>query len=69
MSDVYVTEQGDAWDHIAFKALGSEGYMDRLMLCNPEHLHRVIFPAGIVLKLPVIERKATDKNGLPPWRR
>jgi len=64
----YTTIQGDMWDAISFKALGSTGYVDRLMMLNTEYIDRYMFPAGVVLTLPTI---LPDDLGpeLPPWRR
>ncbi len=69
MSETYTTKQGDTWDSIAFTQLGSEGYMDKLMLCNPKYIHHVVFPAGIELVLPTITKTEKDRSNLPPWKR
>ena len=69
MSDTYTTKQGDTWDSISYAMLGSEGYMDKLMLLNPQHVNRLIFPAGIELVLPTITRTEKDRSNLPPWKR
>lgn len=63
----YTTTQGDTWDMIAYKKLGSTNYTDRLAAANPEHVGMLLFPAGITLRLPEIEEK-TGYN-LPPWKR
>ena len=67
MANTYTTIQGDTWDGIAYKALGSEYYMTNLIEDNPDHRERVIFPAGIALTIPEIATPTT-KN-LPPWKR
>lgn len=63
----YTTVQGDTWDMIAYKKLGSTGYTDQLISANLDHLGTFIFPAGVTLRLPEIVEK-TDTN-LPPWKR
>lgn len=63
----YTTVQGDKWDMIAFKQLGSTDYTSQLMWANREYLDLFIFPAGIVLQLPEIETKPVGH--LPPWKR
>lgn len=68
MPKTYTTISGDMWDSIAFKALGSEKYMDQLMAANLEHRKVTIFPAGVILVVPDIE-KAAKLTGLPPWKR
>ena len=66
MSNTYRTISGDMWDSIAFKALGSESYTDRLIKANLQYRETVIFPAGVVLMLPTIEPEASAT--LPPWK-
>lgn len=63
----YTTVQGDMWDSIAFRQLGSCLYTDQLMNANTAHREIFIFPAGIVLTLP--EVKESPISLLPPWKR
>lgn len=63
----YTTIQGDMWDSIAYKTMGSESYTDRLMNLNRQYRMYYTFPAGIVLKLPEPEKKIGTV--LPPWKR
>ncbi|MGL5514789.1 MAG: tail protein X [Sporomusa sp.] len=63
----YTTIQGDTWDLIAFKILGSEYYLDRLMSANPKHMNTAVFEAGITLNIPAITVPISNK--LPPWKR
>lgn len=63
----YKTVQGDTWDLIAYKKLGSTSYTDQLIRANPEHINVFQFPAGVTLTLPEIEEDANDL--LPPWKR
>ena len=65
----YTTIQGDTWDMIAYKQLGSTGFTDQLMSANPEHLGTFLFPAGVTLRLPEIKSKASGSGSLPPWKR
>ena len=66
MSRTYTTVQGDMWDSIAFKALGSEDQVSRLMELNSGYLGYYTFPAGIVLQLP--EEAVSVSADLPPWK-
>lgn len=66
MIKTYTTIQGDMWDSIAYKVLGNEKYTDKLIQCNLQYCHIVIFPAGIVLDIPEIE--AEFMADLPPWK-
>lgn len=63
----YTTVQGDMWDSIAFRELGSTAYTDRLMRLNPQHRECFTFPAGVCLVLP--EPEAQVSSTLPPWKR
>lgn len=62
----YTTAQGDMWDSIAHVQLGDTAYMDKLIQANLAYREYYIFPAGIVLTLPEITKKASDT--LPPWK-
>ncbi len=63
----YVTVQGDMWDIIAKKTMGSEYYMTDLIDANPEHREIVIFPANVRLVIP--EVSTPESKNLPPWKR
>jgi len=63
----YTTVQGDMWDSIAYKQMGSTDYTDRLMRLNPAYRHYYTFPAGVVLTLP--ERVYKISASLPPWKK
>jgi len=67
MAGTYPTVQGDMWDGIAYKALGDEGYTDKLIALNARYIDTFIFPAGIVLTLPDVT--PTVSASLPPWKR
>ncbi len=70
MGKTYTTIQGDMWDSIAYRQLGSVAYTDLLMRQNLQYHDVYLFPAGIVLELPEVDT-ATDSEGntLPPWKR
>lgn len=65
---MYRTVQGDTWDLISWKNYGSEFYIDELMEANTRLTDYVIFPAGIEIVIPKLERKTNSEN-LPPWKR
>lgn len=62
----YTTIQGDMWDSIAHKTLGSTDYAGALMVKNRAYLDYYIFPAGIVLELPEVRTAVSET--LPPWK-
>lgn len=65
MARVYTTVSGDMWDKIAHKIYGTEKVFPILIEANIEYCQTVVFPAGIVLKLPVID--STELAVRPPW--
>lgn len=65
--NTYTTVQGDTWDMIAYKQLGSTDYTDQLISANMEHVRTLLFPAGVTLRLPEIAEKSNAN--LPPWKR
>lgn len=66
-ANIYTTTQGDAWDTIAYKLWGEERLAHMLMQVNPKHMDVLLFPAGVELCVPKIE-KEQKKMTLPPWR-
>lgn len=64
----YTTVQGDMWDAVAHKILGSVLLVDRLMWANREYLSFYTFPAGIPLQVPEAEGES-PVEGLPPWKK
>ena len=63
----YTTSQGDMWDGIAYKTLGSCKYKDIIMRENPENVGVYVFSGGVELKIPEIDE--TDNSlELPPWK-
>lgn len=65
--DSYITIQGDTWDIIALKTLGSEKLMGKLLEANPEYADITVFGAG--KKLIVPDYTAPADELLPPWKR
>lgn len=62
------TRAGQCWDEVAFEYLGDCKYVAELMEANTDKLNYFIFPAGVELTLPEIEKKATTKSlQLPSW--
>lgn len=68
MAEEYKTIQGDTFESIAWRRMGSSSYMMELIEANPEHMETAIFESGITLRIPSVETKA-DESLTPPWRR
>ena len=67
MSKTYTTSQGDTWDIIALRQMGSEKYMSLIIEANSKFNQVVVFPAGIVLVIPAVP--VATATTLPPWKR
>ena len=77
----HVTGEGERWDLIAHRYFGSVAMQPALIEANRDRLvardadgrpvivaPAAILPAGIVLRVPVIEPEP-DESLLPPWKR
>ena len=65
----YTTKQGDMWDSIAKSLYGAEKYAENLMRANHAYITTVVFSAGVVLTVPVVDTaSAASAASLPPWR-
>ena len=71
MPSVYVTQQGDMWDLIAFRVWGRETLFQHLLAANPAQREVVRFEAGVALRVPELPVRAlrTIQDTRPPWRR
>lgn len=67
MLKTYTTVQGDMWDSIAHKLYGVAEALNVLLEANQKYKDYVVFPAGLVLKVP--NYSAPVSSELPPWRR
>jgi phage tail protein X len=61
----YTSIGGDYFDWISYKLYGTEKYADVLMRVNPLYADVVLFDAGIVLNIPVIEAKGSNVSNVP----
>lgn len=64
--NTYTTVQGDTWDMIAYRTMGSCDYVDQLMNANQEYIDIFIFSAGITLQIPEVQE--TGGEPAVPWR-
>ena len=67
MLDKYITVQGDMWDSISKRLYGTEAALNVLLEANQQYADIVMFPAGIMLRIP--KYIAPNVSTLPPWRR
>ena len=66
MQWTYETVQGDTWDVLALDIYGSETLAHVLQAANPDYLHLLFFPAGLVLTIPDTPVTASRLPS-PPW--
>lgn len=66
MTKSCTTRQGDSWDGIAYREMGSCLYTSQLMRANRAYLSFYTFPAGITLSIP--ETETMNQSSLPPWK-
>lgn len=67
MKTKYMTLQGDMWDIVAKKELGSEKYMHLLLPLNSKYRESLVFGSGATLTIP--EAPPETAPVLPPWKR
>lgn len=65
----YITQDGDRWDLVAYKATGDPSRMSEIADLNPDVTLDTVFIAGIRLFVPIIEEESVNENLLPPWKR
>ncbi len=65
----YITVQGDTWDAIAYRELGSTRNTGALMAANRAHHGVVFFSAGVELTLPEVKEVKREDITIPPWKR
>lgn len=71
----HVTIAGDRWDLLAYRYYGDQYKQTVLLAANRELILAelavppLVLPQGVTLKVPVIEREATNADLLPPWKR
>jgi len=65
----YITNQGERWDTVAYKAYGDAMLFPKIAEANRGIPLDVVFVDGISLKVPVLDKVSIDTNLLPPWKR
>lgn len=65
----YITKDCDRWDLIAYKFYKNATLYEEIIKANPNVPIEPVLPAGIKLKIPVIEESETIKFDLPPWKK
>jgi len=72
MSDqaiIHVTAEGDRWDLLAWRYYRDAYAYERIVAANQDAPILPVLPAGLLLRIPVIEASETLAEALPPWKR
>lgn len=65
----YITNEGDRWDTVAWKAYGDPMLFPKIAKANRGIPLDVVFIDGISLVVPVLDGVTINTNLLPPWKR
>ena len=67
----YTTIGGERWDSIATARYGDPAKMGDLIAANVDIPFYDVFPGGVVVNVPIIERVTvmTSLEQAPPWKR
>ncbi|WP_282093034.1 tail protein X [Epibacterium ulvae] len=71
----HTTSAGERWDMIADKYYGDAMLIQPLLLANPDIVGRIdtppplVFSAGVVVRVPVLDEGQIAQPQLPPWKR
>lgn len=63
----YETDDGDTFDILALNFYNNEFKSHLIMEANPQFNDIIIMPAGLNLKIPIIDENPAES--LPPWKR
>lgn len=65
----HITTDGERWDSLAFKYYGNPLSYVGLVEANKSYAHLPNLMSGLRLRIPVLDRPATRRKSLPPWRK
>lgn len=66
----YTTRSGDTFDLLAIGFYNEEKLASTIIEANPRYCGTVVFDAGVVLKIPVINKNTNvTPKSIAPWRR
>lgn len=66
----YLTKDNDRWDNISYKHYGNPYQYNIILEANPGVRIVPRLPAGVLLRIPIIEAtQILTHELLPPWKR
>ncbi|MDH4869806.1 tail protein X [Pseudomonas sp. BN515] len=64
----HITREGERWDQLAFTYYGSAHRYEPIIRANPRVPVSTALPAGLELRIPLLDVVASTED-LPPWMR
>lgn len=65
----YITKENDRWDLISNQFYRTPTLYEEIIKANPTVKITPLLPAGINLKIPVLDQAETIQFELPPWKK
>ncbi|MCY1530294.1 hypothetical protein D9M68_654750 [compost metagenome] len=65
----HTTTEGERWDQLAFLYYGNAHRYEPITRANPQVPLNGALPAGLSLRIPVLEEQVVSSEDLPPWMR
>lgn len=65
----HISRQGERLDNLAHHYYGDAAGYERILDANTSLRGRVILPAGLAIRIPVINAAPPTISDLPPWLR
>jgi len=62
-----ITREGDRWDLLAWRYYGDPTLYGPIIESNPNLLITGAFDAGVVVRIPILQKASDISNDLPPW--
>lgn len=68
-SITHITSAGERWDLLAWRYYGDATAYSPIIMANPAIPIESVFPAGLVIAIPLLQLGASRNVDLPPWKR
>ena len=69
----YIAKEGDRWDTIAYEFYGDPMLFHLIVRATHNYAASLYppatLPAGLLVKVPILEESETVSTALPPWKK
>ncbi|MGU1343649.1 tail protein X [Pseudomonas aeruginosa] len=65
----HVTREGERWDQLAVAYYGNPYRYEPITRANPQVPLTAALPAGLTLRIPVLDDQVLITEDMPPWMR